>query len=493
MNDLHDLEVILQSRVPIVIAETHEERRLVELFVKLALRVARPLFRWAVTDGLQRIDIDMPVQRHAAEPGAVLGQIKATGQAGIYLLLDFHPYLSDPVHVRTLREIAQQHDELGHTVVLISPSLAIPAELEKQCARLELAMPDSKAIRQVVLDEARRWSADHPGRKVRTDNKTLDAFVRNLAGLTIGDARRLARNAIYEDGAITESDLPGMMEAKYRLFDKGSLLSFEYDTARFSDVGGLARLRRWLEQRQAIFQGDQAPVGLDRPKGILLLGVQGCGKSLAARAVAGMWQLPLLRLDFAALYNKYIGETEKNLREAMKTAEVMAPCVLWIDEIEKGLAGEEGDSGTSRRILGTLLTWMADNDKGVFLVATANDISRLPPELIRKGRMDELFFVDLPDEATRATIFAVHLKKREQSPDSFDCIALARAADGFSGSEIEQVIVSGLYSAHAAGTPLTTGHLLEEIGLTRPLSVVMSEKIEALRQWAQGRTVAANS
>jgi len=491
MNDIYDLELTIRSRIPIIVIETHEENRVVEMFKRIAIRFATPLFRWTVTQGLQRLDLDYPPQRHNIEPAAVIGQIRSTTKKGMYLLLDFHPYFTDPLIVRALREVAQAYDELGHTVVLISHGLEIPPELRKQCAHFELSLPDTAKLKEIVMDEARLWSSRNQGARVKTDSKTLDLLIRNLSGLTMSDAKRLARNAIYDDGAITQEDLPEVMAAKYKLFNKEGLLTFEYETARFTEVGGLKNLKRWLEQRRSVFQDDAPPGNLDKPKGIMLLGVQGCGKSLAARAVAGMWNIPLLRLDFAVLYNKYIGETEKNLRASLKTAAVMAPCVLWIDEIEKGLAADESDSGTSRRILGTLLTWMSENKSGVFVVATANDITSLPPELVRKGRMDEIFFVDLPDMATRLTIFGVHLNKRGLTPTEFDLTALANAAEGFSGSEIEQAVVSALYSSHASKAKLETAHILEEVRRTRPLSVVMAEKIAALRQWAKSRTVPA--
>ncbi|MET0000666.1 MAG: AAA family ATPase [Candidatus Thiodiazotropha lotti] len=312
----------------------------------------------------------------------------------------------------------------------------------------------------------------------------------NLSGLSQRDAKRLIRNAIYDDGMLTETDLDDLARTKYRLLDDTGVLSLELDSAKFSQVAGLKNLKRWLEQRRSIFIAEQPPRGLDLPKGILLLGVQGGGKSLAAKSVAGSWHLPLLRLDFAALYNKYYGETERNLRESLKTAESMSPCVLWIDEIEKGLSTDV-DGGPSTRIIGTLLTWMAERSSRVFLVATANDIERLPPELLRKGRFDEIFFVDLPDQEVREAIFHIHLSMRDLEPQRFNLDKLTEASEGFSGAEIEQAIVSALYSSHASKQSLDTAHILNEIKQTRPLSVLMAEKISYLRNWASTRTVNA--
>jgi len=280
------------------------------------------------------------------------------------------------------------------------------------------------------------------------------------------------------------------MQAKYELLNRNGVLSFEHDTARFSDLGGLKKFKTWLEARRKALDGTAGK--LEPPKGVMLIGVQGCGKSLAAKAAAGILNVPLLRLDFGALYNKFHGETERNLRESLKQAEVMNPCVLWIDEMEKGLATGSGDSGLSRRILGTFLTWMSEKNQSVFVVATANDITALPPELVRKGRFDEIFFVDLPSPGVRADILRIHLKMRDFDLKSFDLAQMTQMTDGFSGAEIEQAIVSALYTASAAEEPLATAHVLAECRRTRPLSVVMREKIEGLRAWAAERTVPAD-
>jgi len=320
----------------------------------------------------------------------------------------------------------------------------------------------------------------------------VELLARNLTGLPEQDVRRLARTAIAEDGALSTTDLPEIMAAKYRLLSRDNGLSFEYDTAKFSDVAGMKKLKSWLNHRKQVFIAETPPKGLDRPKGVLLIGVQGSGKSLTAKAIAGVWGLPLLRLDMGSLFNKFIGETEKNLRDAIKTAETMSPCVLWIDEIEKGISSGDDTTGTSDRVLGTILTWMAERKQAVFLAITANNIEALPPELIRKGRLDEIFFVDLPDETTRQEIFRIHFNKRDVTPENFDLSRLAKISDGFSGAEIEQAIVSALYAAHAENTPLKQTQVLEELLSTKPLSVVMAEKVEKLRQWARSRTVSAN-
>ena len=325
---------------------------------------------------------------------------------------------------------------------------------------------------------------------MKTGHRILDLLTSQLRGLTATDARRIIRSVIYDDGAISNDDLNRATRERYTLLDHNGALSCEFDTVDFLDVGGLDNLKRWIMRRRSVFLEPDGK--LDIPRGILLVGVQGGGKSLAAKAVAGLWHLPLLRLDFGTLYNKFFGETERNLREALKAAEAMAPCVLWIDEIEKAIAAGDYDSGTSRRILGNLLTWMSERTAAVFIVATANVIENLPPELIRKGRLDEIFFVDLPDSTTRAEIFSIHLRKRELSPLDFDIQALTALTDGFSGAEIEQVIVASLYLAREQRMHLNTTHIRDEIVQTQPLSRVMTEKVNRLRAWAKGRTVSAN-
>ncbi len=495
MNNRHDLAVVLKAGPPIVVIETTDEKRilgvLVEIVAVAGAREYRPLFRWTITDGLQRLDLDLEPQRHNADPADVLGQIRAVDGPGIYVLLDFHPFLADPVHVRMLKDIAITAAEKRISVLLISHELKLPPELKGFEARFELRTPTPEQTRATIEELIGEYRAEHPEAGVRIDPKALDLLVKNLNGLTLADTRRLARNAIHEDGAISDEDIPAIMQAKYQLLSQDGVLSFEYETAAFADVAGFNSLKVWLNRRKAAFAGDRPPT-LDPPRGVLLVGVQGCGKSLAAKAAAGLFGVPLLRLDFGALYNKYHGETEKNLRASLQTADVMSPCVLWVDEIEKGIATGHDESDTSRRVLGTFLTWMAERQSEVFLVATSNNITELPPELVRKGRFDEIFFVDLPQPVVRADILGIHMRARGIDATSFDLPRLVTATEGFSGAEIEQGVVSALYTAHAMGQPLDDEHLLAEFGRTRPLSVVMAEPVAALRSWAKTRTVPAD-
>ncbi|QYJ98513.1 AAA family ATPase [Shewanella alkalitolerans] len=488
MQDIRDLTAVLRSNTPIVVIETYEEYRVIELLKRVSTILYQPLFTWSITQGLTRADVKMGTQKFNTDPTEILGQIKSTSQQGIYVLCDFHPFVDNaPKNVRLLKEIALEYEALKHTIVLVSHAFDIPPEIKRYCAHFSISLPDTAQLQNLIYEQIDRARAD--GLLQSVDEDAVLKLAENLRGLTFDDARRLAHKAIVDDGAITHSDVDRINQGKFKLLDMEGVLQFEYDTSDFSQVAGLHNLKKWLSQRSP---ASSAEGRVDHPKGILLLGVQGSGKSLAAKAVAGMWQRPLLRLDMSALYNKYIGETEKNLRNALALADLMAPCVLWIDEIEKGLSSGSSDDGTSKRILGALLTWMAERKSEVFLVATANDISALPPELMRKGRMDEIFFVDLPDDSVRQAIFLIHLQRRQLDPLNFDLAKLSQASQGFSGAEIEQAIISARYTARALEQSVSQQLLLGELMKTRPLSVVMREKLAALRDWAKGRTVNAH-
>jgi SpoVK/Ycf46/Vps4 family AAA+-type ATPase len=489
-NDIRDLVLVLESRFRLVVIESWDERRVLETLTGLAVSRGLVMYVWSATEGLRHLSFGGEAldagESCAAE--VALKQVKHDPLGNLYVFCDLHPFLDEPRLVRLLKEIAMTQGPSAPTLVLVSHALKLPAEVQRYAARFSLTLPSEEELLGIVRDEATRWSERNRSARVRTDNRTLQQVVKNLRGLSHAEARSLAHSLICDDGAITQDDLPELNRKKFELLDMEGVLGFEYETARFADVGGLQNFKRWLGERQGAFLAGSRT---DMPRGVMLVGVQGGGKSMAAKAVAGLWGLPLLRLDFACLYNKFFGETERNLREALKLAEQMAPCVLWMDELEKGLATGEMDGGVSQRVLGTLLTWMAERDAPVFMVATANAVDRLPPELVRKGRFDELFFVDLPDESTRAEIFRIHLARRELSADSFDLSALAGACDGFSGAEIEQVVVAAVYAGQAQLREPDQAMLLECIRATSPLSVVMAEKLDALRGWASGRAVLA--
>jgi SpoVK/Ycf46/Vps4 family AAA+-type ATPase len=359
---------------------------------------------------------------------------------------------------------------------------------------LELPGPGPEEFRtllgQILRDVSARQHVE-----VSLTRDEIDQLLSHLAGFTLLEAEKTLTKAIVEDGELTLDAINHVVDAKRRVVEREGLLEYYPVETSMQEVADLAGFKGWLSARTAVIRSPSRAreMGLPFPKGVLLLGVPGCGKSLSAKAVSAEWSLPLLRFDPSALYNKYIGESEQNFRRAMKAAERMAPVVLWIDELEKAFAsGGSEDGGVSQRILGTFLSWMQERTGDVFIMATANDVQKLPPEFLRKGRFDEVFFVDLPDEATREEIFRIHLERRNLDPDQFPLDELARATPDFSGSEIEQVVVSAQYSAFATGGRVDASHLVAEIQRTRPLAVVMAEKVAALRAWAVDRTVRAN-
>ncbi|MFT6388031.1 MAG: SpoVK/Ycf46/Vps4 family AAA+-type ATPase [Cellvibrionaceae bacterium] len=489
MEELHDIELMVKKGISLIAIESFEEPRVLELCTRLALKTFRKLYRWTSTDGL----VDNASTHQVSEPKydkpeELLVAIREGQHSAIYVLCDFHSYLDKPKVIRYLKDIVLYGAD-GITVILTGHEVKLPSEVYRHSSRFRLNFPSEDKIRQIILGEAREWQKNNNGRQVKTDSKTLDRMIGNLRGLTESDVKHLVQGAIYVDGAITSSDIADVNKSKFELMNMNNILTYEYDTAQFADVGGLKGLKTWLAERKGSFIAPQK--NLDSPKGVMLLGVQGGGKSLAAKAVAGLWHVPLLRLDMAALYNKYHGETERNLRETLALADKVAPCVLWMDEIEKSL-GHSDNEGLSQRVLGTLLTWMAERKSQVFIVATSNDISRLPPELVRKGRLDEIFFIDLPNQQDRESIVAIHLDKREVKIDKQSMQQIAELSEGFTGAEIEQAIVSALYSAQASQEKIAAVHIITAVTSTVPISVTRAEDITALRLWAKERAVAAN-
>jgi SpoVK/Ycf46/Vps4 family AAA+-type ATPase len=487
----NDLRLLLHSKVALVVLETYDEPRALDMLRTVFQQERLDAFRWSLTEGVAPLGFGLQLQQpeQYCAPEEALRFIKKQQAPSAFVLCDMHPFLDEPKIVRLIKDVVLPNGTSAHhRLVLLSHRVPLPAELKRYAASMELSVPDDEEILSLIRAEASCWAKTHQAERIKTDSATLRKLVNNLRGLPHHDVRRLARGAIADDGAITESDLPEVTRAKFELMDMDGVLHFEYSTAHLGDVGGFNNLKAWLEARRTAVVSSNVQ---DRPKGALLFGVQGGGKSLAAKAIAGVWGLPLLRLDMGTLFNKYVGETERNLREALKLADTMAPCVLWLDEIEKGLSAGDSDNGTSKRLLGTLLTWMAERKSAVFMVATSNDISQLPPELMRKGRFDEIFFIDLPEAEARRHIFAIHLQKRKIDQASFDLAHLADIAEGFTGAEIEQAVVSALYRAAASDETLTEAHLVNAIQKTQPLSVVMAEQMDALRVWAGERAVRA--
>jgi SpoVK/Ycf46/Vps4 family AAA+-type ATPase len=453
------------------------------------------MFRWSITDGIARFTRDDPIYNTNNLIDA-LKHIDKSPQNGVYVFCDAHPGLKDPINVRLIREIALEHYKTARTLVFVSPKLEeLPSEILRLAAHFRPQLPTRDEIKSIIAEEADLWRSQS-GEKARAERGLVDTLILHLMGLEQDDVRRLVRQALRVDGELNSNDLRRVLATKHAALGGGEALGFQTSNVRFADVGGLARMKHWIELRRGPFLDSMRGMSIDSPKGVVLLGVQGGGKSLAARAIAGEWNVPLMRMDFGALYNKYYGETERNLRQAFAVAEGMAPCVLWMDEIEKGVAtagSGEQDGGVSRRVLGSLLTWMSERKKPVFIVATANDISSLPPELVRKGRFDEIFFVDFPNAAAREQIFRIHLNKRGLDPAKFDIPAIAQRAPQFSGAEIEQAIVAASFEARARNAPVTSEDVIGELERTRPLSVVMAERIDDLRAWAADRAVMADA
>jgi AAA+ superfamily predicted ATPase len=489
-DETRDLAFLLRSRFPILTVETPEEQRFLTLVERATNLENLALFTWSVACGLKRQNRP-DVFSNTHDLSEALKHIYGLPQNGAFVFFDAQPYLDNPISLRMIREMAMAYTQTPRTLIFVGASVQLPAELQRMSAVYRLSLPTIDELRELFKEEAAFWKSAHDGQALRGDHKAFELMLQHLVGFAQDDARRLIRQSLDDDGTITMEDVARVLRHKHEALGSSGLLALEMGETSFSDVGGQVALKRWLSRRYPAFVGEEGTANLTPPKGVLLLGVQGSGKSLAAKSVAGTWQVPLLRLDFGALYNKYHGETERNLRDALRTAQAMAPCVLWLDEVEKGLGSgdSDGDGGVSRRVLGAFLTWMNERQERVFIVATANDISRLPPELLRKGRFDEIFFVDLPEAPIRIEILQIHLNKRKLDATTFDLEALAGAAQGFSGAELEQAVIAAQYDAYATKAPLDTAMLLNEIRSTRPLSVVRAEEVAGLREWAMERTV----
>ena len=491
---LHELMQLIDSRTALIQVETVEEIRLLKIIGNAAELKGWDFYVWTISTG---------VHKHAEHPSysseqslkASLGHIKDSGPVGIYALLDAAPHLIDPASLRLIKEITEDYPNKPKTLILLGRAFHLPEDLAHISARVTVDFPTHDRIREIYLEQAYRWLSEKHGRALfrSPDDETL--FLQSLSGLPEEDVERIVINSIQIDGKIDLNDVESIVKFKKENIGKDGLFEFYPATTSLLEVGGIDGLKQWLDVRRSSFLSVDSDAALPAPKGVLLLGVQGCGKSIAAKAVANAWHVPLLRLDFGILYSKWLGETEENVRTALKQAEAMSPCVLWIDEIEKGITSDSGgsvDGGVSRRLLATILVWMAERSSRVFLVATANDVSQLPPELLRKGRFDEIFFIDLPSLSERHEIFEIHLIKRKLNPAKFDLARLVKHSEGFSGSEIEQAIVSGLYSASPNNKSFGTEQMVAELLSTKPLSAVMSEKVSALRDWAETHTRRAN-
>jgi ATP-dependent 26S proteasome regulatory subunit len=520
---LSRLKILIDSNTPIVVVETVEEMHAVRLVRAACASLNLAAFEWSIASGLARCgsdgsnalitdgaafagqpatgydttDIAAKAIYNSREPVQVLGNLEGISVDAAFILKDFHRHMDDPVVVRRLRDVGQKFSQNRRTVIITAPSIVIPPELASLVEYLELPLPDKQRLRQII-DEMIVRVGKTRALKRNLDSAGLDAMANNLRGLSEEEAERAVSQALVTRYGLTPEIVTDVLQAKKELLRRSEMLDFVEGSETLSSVGGLENLKTWLSERQGTWDDAARAFGLEPPKGVIILGVQGCGKSMCARAIAGEWKIPLVKFDTAAIFDKYIGETEKRILKVFQVAEGLAPCVLWIDELEKVFAGSgpdsaSSDAGVSSRLLGSFLSWMQDRKAPVFVAATCNNVSALPPELIRKGRFDELFFVDLPNQAERKQIFIIQLTRRKRNPLEFDLDLVAATALGYSGAEIEASVQAALYAAFSSKQPLTTQTLVQALKATVPLSTTRAEEIEALRDWARKRAVPAST
>jgi SpoVK/Ycf46/Vps4 family AAA+-type ATPase len=453
------------------------------------------MWLWSIVGGVRDglIAGSRPVP-DTENPAAALYHLSRSSDRSVCVTLDLAEHLGDARTLRVLRDLLDRFRELGSHLIMIDHHDKLPEVVSAQAARFEISLPDEQELEGIIRDTLRHM---HHKSKIKVDitRGELRMIIRNLRGLTRRQAEQIIVECVAQDRRFDADDLNTVLAGKRRALHAGGLLEYVQTPVDLSAIGGLRRLKRWLKQRKDAVTDKAVDFGLEAPRGVLMLGVQGAGKSLCAKAIATAWQRPLLRMDVGALYDRYVGESERRLRDALRQAGMMAPIILWIDEIEKAFASSASrstDGGLSQRMFGSLLTWMQEHSEPVFLVATANDIEALPPELLRKGRFDEIFFVDLPRKGTRKQIFAIHIKKRKRDPAKIDLDALADASEGYSGAEIEQAVVSALHEAFADKTDLDTDLILKTLEESPPLSVTMAEKVQALQLWAKKRCIPAD-
>lgn len=497
MDPAREIEILFRAKYPIVYVNSWEERRVERTLFNVCRNLNRTLHVWTLTLGMTP-----PVPRPAGAgtgQGTLPGELEALAQAHeapeytVFLLKDFHVYLKDNRVIRVLRDLAQRLRSRAQTIVILAPMLNLPIELEKDVTVVDFPLPTAEEL-GATLDQAMKAIEGTPNVEDTITAQQREDLIQSAQGLTEEEFESVLARSLVDKKKL---DIEVILHEKEQIIRKSGLLEYYPADSNLADVGGMDLLKQWLDERQASFSDKARTFGLPAPKGILLLGVQGCGKSLLAKAVAAHWCLPMLRLDVGRIFGSLVGQSEENIRKAISVSESVSPCVLWADELEKGFGGLSGsgvaDSGTSARVFATFLTWMQEKTAPVFLIATANDVSQLPPEMLRKGRFDEIFFVDLPDVNERTEIWTIHLDKRGRDAKKYDCKALAEASVGFSGAEIEQAVIGGLYKAFDAGRDLNQDDLLGQAHTLVPLSVMMKEDIDHLRAWAAPRTRPASS
>ncbi len=495
MNDIEQFEQLVKGENCCISVVTHEEQYALEIVRQAAMNLGRDIWLWSVAQGVRDgILADSPAIADTKQPFLGLMNMAGAKEGSICVTLDLGEHLKTGVTPRVLRDIIDCFATNGSTLVMIDSDDKLPEVIKSYSRYFDISLPDEAELKDLVTRVLRRIHRKTPI-EIGISRKGMDAIVRNLRGLTRRQAQCVIADTVADDHRFDDNDINTVIAGKRQMIQSGGVLEYIETPLDLSEIGGMKRLKRWLKNRKDAFSPEAQKFGLKAPRGVLMLGVQGAGKSLCAKAVAAAWRQPLLRMDPGALYNSYVGESERNLRKSLHQAELMAPVVLWIDEIEKAFASaasQSSDGGLSKRMFGSLLTWMQDHQAPVFIIATANDIEALPPELLRKGRFDEIFFVGLPKTDARKKIFEIHLKKRNQNPDNFDLDALAETADGYSGAEIEQAVISALHDVFADKTELKTKDIISVLKMSPPLSVTMREKIEDLIAWAKDRCVPAD-
>ncbi len=463
----------LRAGYPYLALRSHEEERVLGLLAAICREQGRQLLPLSMTT-LRRDDPE-------AGPLALLDRIRQHQGDEVFAVIDYHPWIEDPMVVRTLRDLRMRLEHREQTVVFISPSLAVPDELESEVQVIDVPLPLPEDLRRLLDKEAAQAAVD-------VDPRTSEQAVRAVQGLTAMAARRAFRRACQADDGLASGSVASLVDEKRRILRRTDLLEFVDTPPALDSVGGLGQLKDWLVERESAFGEEAKRFGLPTPKGLLLVGVQGCGKSLTAKAVAHLWNLPLARLDFGSLF-KFGRSPESNLRRVLRLTEGLAPVVLWIDEIDKAFSGvgDDGSSETLHRLLAAFITWLQEKTAAAFVVATANAVDRLPPELLRKGRFDEIFFVDLPNQDERVHILKIHLDLHNRASANFEVEEVAGYCENFSGAEIAQVVVDGLYRAFRAGRDLSTEDLRVAAKSTVPLYRTYEEEIKALREWSKRR------
>lgn len=492
-----ELELLIRARYPVIYVVSWEEARVEHHLLQIAARRNKQMYAWSVTGGMRRLGgaVNPPKARGLADPIEALDQIIESKEPAIYVLQDFHAMIRPNIqcnipNIRKLREVARALSDSYKTVVICSPHVELSPELEKDVTVYDFPLPAATEV-DGLLRKICKDVGEHANLKINLNDAGREALVRAAGGLTLQEAENVFAKTLVNDGTLDGKDVSTVFAEKQQIVRKSGLLEYYEATGELSAVGGLDELKGWLQRRSTAFSQKAQDFGLPPPKGVLLVGVQGCGKSLCAKAVSREWNMPLLRFDVGRVFSSLVGSSESNVRRAISVAESIAPAVLWVDEIDKAFAGSQGsagtDGGTTARVMSTLLTWLSEKTKPVFVLATANDISHLPPELLRKGRLDEIFFVDLPTAAERQEILRIHIAKRKRDPIKFDLSELTNASEGFSGAEIEQAVISALYDAFYVGRDLQTEDILKSINETVPLSRTMSERVAGIRTWAEGR------